>query len=91
MKTTKLKVFKNMVFVSCSGTISATMGDNKASIDYFREAVDKARKNNSEHLPHYLVNHGMVQIQLVRKIECYKARNCWVYFSQSSMGTPPAM
>ena len=45
------------------------MGDNKASTEYFREAVDKARKNNSEHLPHYLVNHGMVQIQLVRKIE----------------------
>ena len=42
------------------------MGDNKKSIEYFKEAVDKARKNNSEHLPHYLVNYGMVNITLVR-------------------------
>ena len=64
-----------MVFVSWSGTISATMGDNKASIDYFREAVDKARKNNSEHLPHYLVNQGMVQITLVSAIRFWGQRN----------------
>ena len=48
------------------------MGDNKASIEYFREAVDKARKTNSEHLPHYLVNQGMVQISLVRGVEIVK-------------------
>ena len=51
------------------------MGDNKASIDYFREAVDKARKTNSEHLPHYLVNQGMVQITLVSEIRFYGPRN----------------
>ena len=48
------------------------MGDNKMSIEYFKEAVDKGRKNNSEHLPHYLVNQGMVNITLVRFMETPK-------------------
>ena len=42
------------------------MGDAKKSEEYFQEVIQKARKIDSEHLSHYLVNYGLVSIQLVR-------------------------
>ena len=50
------------------GTISATMGDAKGAEKYFQELIYKARKNKSDNLAHFLVNNGLVNIQLVRVI-----------------------
>ena len=50
------------------GTISATMGDAKGAEKYFQDLIYKARKNKSDNLAHFLVNNGLVNIQLVRVI-----------------------
>ena len=50
------------------GTISATMGDAKGAEKYFQDLIYKARKNKSDNVAHFLVNNGLVNIQLVRVI-----------------------
>lgn len=65
---------QSLVLLNSLGTISATMGDNKMSQEYFQEVIQKARKINSEHLPHFLVNYGLVSIQM--KLYDVAKRNC---------------
>jgi len=65
---------QSLVLLNSLGTISATMGDAKMAEQYFQELIQKARKNNSEHLAHFLVNYGVVNIQL--KMYDEAKRNC---------------
>ena len=44
------------------------MGDAKGAEKYFQDLIYKARKNKSDNLAHFLVNNGLVNIQLVRVI-----------------------
>ena len=42
------------------------MGDNKIAEEYFQEVIQKARVSESDHLAHFLINYGMLNIQMVR-------------------------
>ena len=65
---------QSLVLLNSLGTISATLGDANMAELYFKELIQKARKNNSEHLAHYLVNYGVVNVQLNLYDEA--KRNC---------------
>lgn len=68
---------QTLVLLNSLGTISATMGDAKGAEKYFQDLIYKARKNKSENLAHFLVNNGLVNIQLklydVAKRSCNEA------------------
>jgi hypothetical protein len=53
------------------------MGDAKGAEKYFQDLIYKARKNKSDNLAHFLVNNGLVNIQLklydVAKRSCNEA------------------
>ena len=61
------KVTSNLLWLRV-GTVSATIGDTKMAEEYFQDVVNKARKKGSEHLAHFLINYGLVNIQMVRKL-----------------------
>lgn len=68
---------QTLVLLNSLGTISATMGDAKGAEKYFQDLIYKARKNKSDNLAHFLVNNGLVNIQLklydVAKRSCNEA------------------
>ena len=51
------------------GTVCATIGDTKGAKEHFLEVIEKARTVQSEYLPHFLVNYGMLNIQMVRNLQ----------------------
>ena len=55
------------------------MGDAKGAEKYFQDLIYKARKNKSDNLAHFLVNNGLVNIQLVRSISCNMSSSVKTY------------
>ena len=64
-------------------TVCATIGDTKGAKEHFLEVIEKARTAQSEYLPHFLVNYGMLNIQMVRNpqicVKIYPCSSCNVY------------
>merc|ERR1719510_1470211 len=55
---------QSLVLLNSLGTVSAAMGENKVAQEYFEEVIQKARVSESDHLAHFLVNYGMLNIQM---------------------------